>query len=82
MIPGWNSALRDKAWLAFNPWPGNFHVPQLQPLKRERQETDGKRPICTKNLTAPKIKILLPALKIHKVTNVQENIIETPKLCY
>ena len=40
-FPPWHSGSKDSMllllWLRFNPWPRNFHMPQVQPLKRERQ---------------------------------------------
>ena len=38
--PAWSSGLKDLAlaqlWLRFNPWSRNFHVPQMQPLKKKK----------------------------------------------
>ena len=28
---------RSQVWLAFDPWPGNFHMPRVRP-KKEKQE--------------------------------------------
>ena len=45
--PAWHSGLEDpglpKLWLRFNPWPGNFHMPWGQPLKKKnkKQKTNG-----------------------------------------
>ena len=25
-------------WLRFDPWPGNFHMPQVQPKKKKEPE--------------------------------------------
>ena len=27
---------RLQLWLTFNPWPRNFHMPQVQPLKKKK----------------------------------------------
>ena len=46
-FPAWCLGLRDPAllqlwhrsqlWLTFNAWPGNFHMPQAQAFKKERE---------------------------------------------
>ena len=28
---------RLQLWIRFNPWPGNFHMPQVQPKKIEKK---------------------------------------------
>ena len=28
---------RSQLWLGFNPWSRNFHVPQVQPLKKKKR---------------------------------------------
>ena len=37
----WSSGLKDLAlpqlWFRFNPWPRNFHMPQVQLLKTNKQ---------------------------------------------
>ena len=25
-------------WLGFDPWPGNFHMPQIQPKQKQKQK--------------------------------------------
>ena len=41
LSPAWCSVLKDPAllhlWLGFSPWPRNFHMPQVQPFKKERK---------------------------------------------
>ena len=34
-LPWW---LRSLLWYRFDPWPGNFHIPWVQPKQRERRE--------------------------------------------
>ena len=29
---------RSKLWLGFDPWPRNFHVPWVQPKKKEKKK--------------------------------------------
>ena len=49
--PAWHGGLKDPAmpqlqhrsqlWLECNPWPQNFYMPQVQPLKRRRSSHRG-----------------------------------------
>ena len=34
---------RSKLWLGFNPWPGNFHMPQVQPKRKKERAFFGGR---------------------------------------
>ena len=40
----WCTGLKDLAlpqlWLGFNPWPRNFHMPQVWPLKKQKHEKE------------------------------------------
>ena len=36
---------RSQPWLGFNPWPGNFHMPWVQPLKKRRKQNKTKTPL-------------------------------------
>jgi len=46
--PAWHSGLkvlvlmplhcRSQLWLGFSPWPGNFHMPQVPPLKKKKRQ--------------------------------------------
>ena len=41
--------LRSLLWLEFNPWPGNMHVPEVQPkTKQPKQNTVATNPLCMK----------------------------------
>ena len=43
-----HSGLKDpvllQLWLGFSPWPGNFHMPWVQPLKKKKVETKNPPP--------------------------------------
>ena len=41
---------RSKLWLRFDPWPGNFQMPQGQPKEKKRYIVFTKNKICQINL--------------------------------
>ena len=45
-IPGLASGLKDpvlpQLWLGFDTWPGNFPMPQVQPLKKKKKKKKKK----------------------------------------
>lgn len=32
----WVKNLTAVAWVTFSPWPGNFYMPRVQPLKKKK----------------------------------------------
>ena len=65
----WHRGLKDpalpKLWLRFNPWPRNFYIPQVWPLKKKKTQLlftglDGSEPgperLCGLCLGAPTLK--------------------------
>ena len=37
--------LRSLLWHRFDPWPGNFHMPQAQPKRKKQNKTKQKNKI-------------------------------------
>ena len=51
---------RSYLWLRFNPWPGNFHMPQVQVKKKNKQEKSVRKASRACYCFAPSERCLLP----------------------